>query len=192
MAKFTIQDTFSILRTAAQGYRDKLSFREFRLVYDNGNHGIDTKDIVFKPEHFKHLTGIKTKMDAGWFYEACLNHRLSPDDIVFDKKGNTQRKLEVIRRVPSLLYSPCWIGESSNNDVYIHAWFYVGDTKCVISLGFREKAGKVFPVTLKKESVRLNVKKVLKVRAVAVRSFRGDEEWQIAYCEKEFSPDEWL
>lgn len=127
------------------------------------------------------------------FYAACIDRRLFENAISIDSFGNAQRKMAVIQRLPELLYNPCWIGESSNNDLRINAEFYIGDTKCVISLGFRTgRRGEKIPVTLKKESVRLNVKKTLGVRAVAVKPFQSDNEWKIAYCDKDFLLDKWL
>lgn len=194
MAKFTKQQTRSILHDAAVSYQEKLSWRMFRLIYENRVlHLMEVADVIFLPEHFKHLTGIKTKMSAGWFYDACRKKRLSDRDIIFDRQGNTQRKLEVIRAMPEVFYHPCWIGASLNNDIYINADYYVGDTRCVLSVGFRGTVDGDVPITLKKQSIREVVTKEYKVFAIAAKSLRDEKAaWELTYCEKGFSPEKWI
>lgn len=166
----------------------------FRLVYKKPhNASMDVAEVVFEPENFKHLTGIKTNMSAGWFYEACLKRRISPKDIAFDGRGNTQRKLEVIRMMPEVFYHPCWIGDSLNNDICIHADYYVGDTKCVLSVGFRNMEEHGIPITLKKQSIREVVTKECKVFAIATKFLtNNDNTWTLTYCDRDFSSEKWI
>ena len=60
-----------------QAIREKLSQRMFRLIYKSALHQcIETADVVFQPENFKHLTGIQTDIRPWRFYDACLKRRL--------------------------------------------------------------------------------------------------------------------
>lgn len=194
MAKFTKQEAISIVHLAAISYQEKLSDRIFRLIYENIlQHRMDTVDVMFLPKNFKHLTGLQTKLKPRLFFNACLGQRLSVRDISFDSRGNTQRKLEVIRAMPDVFYHPCWIGASLNNDLYINADYYVGDTRCVLSVGFRGTKDGDVPITLKKQSIREVVKKECKVYVIAAKSLQAEQEtWKMTYCEHDFSPEKWL
>ena len=194
MAKFTKQEAISIVHLAAISYQEKLSNRMFRLIYENVlQHRMDTVDIMFLPKNFKHLTGLQTKLKPQLFFNACLGQRLSVRDISFDSRGNTQRKLEVIRMMPDVFYHPCWIGDSLNNDIYINADYYVGDTRCVLSVGFRNMEERGVPITLKKQSIREVVKKECKVYAIAAKSMPVTQgSWELTFCEQGFAPEEWL
>ena len=194
MAKLTKQKAISILFLAAPKYREKLANRMFRLVYDDRfTHSVKVTDVVFRPEHFKHLTGIKTDITAWRFYDACIKRRLSPKDISIDNMGKAQRKLEVIGGMTNLFYRPCWIGTSLNNDIYIHADYYVGDTQCVLSVGFRGTKDGDVPITLKKQSIREVVTKECKVYATAAKSLLDKHDaWALTYCAQDFSPEPWF
>lgn len=194
MAKITRQKAISILFLVAPEYQEKLADRMFRLIYDDrSSHSIKVTDVVFRPEHFKHLTGIQTNIKSWRFYDACIKQRLSPKDISIDDKGKAQRKLEVIGGMVNLFYRPCWIGVSLNNDIYIHADYYVGDTQCVLSVGFRGTKDGDVPVTLKKQSIREVVTKECKVYAIASKSLLDkNSAWQLTYCARDFDPAPWI
>lgn len=98
--------------------------------------------IEFRGNHFLHLTGVKTKLSAGRFYEKCLNHKLSGDDFELDKKGKAQQKLMVLPFLHELLYHNCMIGTFINSGICIRADYFVGNTKAVLSVGFRYGNGR--------------------------------------------------
>ncbi len=194
MAKYTKDAAISILHRAAVKYHELLSQKQFLLIYnDKLTNTIKTSIVAFKPVNFKHLTGIQSDMRPAQFYKACRKQRLSTKDFDFDKLGHAQRKLEVLPLMPDLFFDRCWIGASINNDIYINADYYVGDTRCVLSLGLRYGSTTDVPVTLKKQSIREVVTKECKVLAIASKPMDDKSApWQITYCEKDFIPDEWL
>lgn len=194
MAKYTKEDAKGIIFAGAAKYKEKLSDRQFLLIYqDSATKCIKSTLITFKATNFKHLTGVVTELSATRFFRICLDKRLSTKQFEFDKHGNAQRKLDVLRLMPDIFYGRCWIGESINNDIYINADYYVGDTRCVLSVGIRKtKAGDV-PVTLKKQSIREVVKKETKVFAIASKPLDGIKtEWILTYCEKNFDATSYL
>ena len=76
--------------------------------------------------------------DIGYeFSEKCINHKLSPGDFEFDKGGKTQQKMLVLPFLHELLYHNCMIGNFINSGIYIKADYFVGNTKAVLSVGFR-------------------------------------------------------
>ena len=88
--------------------------------------------------NFKHLTGVKSRLSAQQFYDACLSGKLSERDFELDRKGKAQQKLAVLPYLSELLYHNCMVGSFINNGVVIRADYFVGDTRAVISVGFRD------------------------------------------------------
>lgn len=194
MAKYTKEAAKGILFAGVAKYKEKLSDRQFLLIYNNTvSKDINSTVVMFKSTNFKHLTGVVTELGAARFFRICLDKRLSTKQFEFDKLGNVQRKLKVLLLMPDIFYGRCWIGESINNDIYINADYYIGDTRCVLSVGIRKTQAGDVPVTLKNQSIREVVKKERKVLAIASRPIDDKSApWQITYCEKDFDPNEWL
>ena len=194
MAKYTKEAAKGILFAGAAKYKEKLSDRQFLLIYkDTVSKDVKSAVVTFKSTNFKHLTGVMTELSATRFFRICLDKRLSIKQFEFDKLGNVQRKLKVLLLMPDIFYSRCWIGESINNDIYINADYYIGDTRCVLSVGIRKTQAGDVPVTLKNQSIREVVKKERKVLAIASKPIDDKSApWQITYCEKDFDPNEWL
>ena len=183
--RYTAQQAIDILVAAAQGYKEKLAGRIFFIIYKNlatGN--IEYKKIKFTQNNFQHLTGIKYAdyVSPRDFYKMCLNKMLSPHKIRFNPNGFTNMKLSVLNYLPELLYNKFWIGESINNDIHINADYFAGDTRCVVSLGFR-RAKEDYPVTLKRQSIREVVKKENPVCAVLVRKIVDKDNWGLCYID---------
>ena len=190
--KYTAQQAIDILTSTASLYQQKLSGRRFIIVYQNSaSKCIDYKRLKFTQNNFQHLTGIRyaEKVSPKDFYKMCLNRMLSPDKIRFNPNGFTHMKLSVLPYLPELLYHKFWIGESINNDIYINADYYAGDTKCILSVGFRY-ASEDYPVSLKRQSIRQVVKKEQKIYAVFSQKIEEPEMWECVYKDESFSLDQ--
>lgn len=151
--KMDKKEAVDIITRAALNYKAYLQGKQFLIVYQEKSE-IKTVQIEFYDIHFKHLTGVDTKLSAKSFYERCISHRLSVKDFNIDKSGKTQQKLEVLPYLHELLYNNCMIGSFINSGICIRADYFVGNTKAVLSVGFRAGKRIDFPVTLYKEDVR--------------------------------------
>ncbi len=189
--RYTAQQAINILVVAAQGYKEKLAGRIFVIIYkDLASGTIEHKKIKFTQNNFQHLTGIKYAdyVSPRDFYKMCLNKMLSPHKILFNPNGFTNMKLSVLNYLPELLYNKFWIGESINNDIHINADYYAGDTRCVVSLGFR-RAKEDYPVTLKRQSIREVVKKENPVCVVLVREIIDKNSWGVCYINQKLGKE---
>ncbi len=189
--RYTAQQAINILVAAAQGYKEKLAGRIFIIIYKDLVSGtIEHKKIKFTQNNFQHLTGIKYAdyVSPRDFYKMCLNKMLSPHKIRFNPNGFTNMKLSVLNYLPELLYNKFWIGESINNDIHINADYFAGDTRCVVSLGFR-RAKEDYPVTLKRQSIREVVKKENPVCVVLVKDIADNDDWHIVFFDHKFTRD---
>lgn len=168
--KYDKQKALKIIVDAAQNYEKYLNNQHFLVIYQKGNEK-NFVQIGFRNMHFLHLTGVKAKLSAQRFYEACLNKKLSVRDFEMDKTGKVQQKLMVLPFLHELLYHNCMIGEFINSGVMIRSDYFVGDTKAVLSVGFRYGKTVDMPVTLYNENVKKLIKPVCKVLAIFKKSY---------------------
>ena len=183
MKRYTPQEAVRILTNAAKAYQENLVGRTFIVIYHDANTNTTTyRRLKFNPSNFQHLTGIRyaDNISPKVFYAMCLNHRLSPTKLKFDPNGFTHMKLSVLPYLPELLYHKFWIGDSINNDIYINADYYIGDTKCVLSIGFRE-ARESSPISLKRQSIREVVRRTNRVYGVLACKVSSGDEWACVY-----------
>lgn len=150
---------------AAKEYEEKLNDKHFLIVYREGKN-TKTVSVGFRDMNFLHMTGVKTRLSAQQFYAACLESKLSEQDFEIDDKGKVQRKLMVLPYLAELLYHHCMIGNFINSGIYIRADYFVGNTRAVLSVGFRTGKKTDFPVTLYNEDVRKLSQPTNKVLAI--------------------------
>ncbi len=179
----THDKAIEIIIRAARNYRAYLQDKNFLIVYQE-KQKVKTAQVEFRDNHFLHLTGVKTKLSAQRFYEKCLSGKLSPTEIELDKSGKTRQKLMVLPFLHELLYNNCMIGAFINSGIYIRADYFVGNTKAVLSVGFRYGKKADFPVTLYKEDVRKLSQPTNKVLAVFVRDYHQQIYKKCTYLSK--------
>lgn len=178
-----IKTTIKIVTEAAKEYEERLNDRHFMVVYQEGT---ETKTVQFgfRDMNFLHLTGIETTLKAKQFYRACLDHKLAERDIINFKKGKTQQKLAVLPHLADVLYNNCMIGYSINNGIYLQADYFVGNTKAVLSIGFRFGKTVDYPVTLYNGDVRRMISPVCKVLAILSKAYNEEKYNECTYLSK--------
>lgn len=134
--------------------------------------------------NFLHMTGVNTRLSAQQFYAACLESKLSENDFEIDNKGKVQQKLIVLPYLAELLYHHCMIGNFINSGVYIRADYFVGDTKAVLSVGFKNGTNIDFPVTLYNEDVRKLSQPTNKVLAIYTKYYNEQSYNTCTYLAK--------
>lgn len=147
------KQAIKIITDAAKKYDELLNKKHFLIIYQT-KRNIEYVKIDFRSQYFLHLTGVETSLSAKVFYSACLNNRLSEQNIKLQTHGHTQRKLFVLPYLHELLFNHCMIGNSLNNGVRINANYFVGNTKTVLSLGFRNVDDIDIPVSLYCENIK--------------------------------------
>ena len=159
-----------IIVQSAKNYKEYLQDKVFLILYTE-NGVSKAVEVEFRDSHFLHLTGVYTKLSAKRFYEKCINQKLSINDFELEKGGKTQQKLMVLPFLHELLYNNCMIGNFINSGIYIRADYFVGNTKAILSVGFRYGKNVDFPVTLYKEDVRKLSRPTNKVLAIFKRDY---------------------
>lgn len=181
--KYDKKKAIDIIVKAATNYRKTLQDKTFLLIYQESGK-TKTVQVEFRENHFLHLTGVQTSLSAKRFYEKCVSHRLSPVDIELDKNGKAQQKLMVLPFLHELLYHNCMIGEFIDSGICIKADYFVGNTKAILSLGFRFGKKADFPVTLYKEDVRKLSQPTNKVLAIFVKDHKKHSYTECTYLSK--------
>lgn len=171
MAKYDKKVALKIRVEAAKNYEEKLNDKHFLIVYREEN-DIKTVSVGFRDMNFLHMTGVKTRLSAQQFYAACLESKLSEHDFEIDNKGKVQQKLMVLPYLAELLYHHCMIGDFINSGICIRADYFVGDTRAVLSVGFRTGKKTDFPVTLYNEDVRKLSQPTNKVLAIFSKHYK--------------------
>ena len=164
------KEALKILTDAVKNYDIKLKDKHFLIVYQEGGQ-IKTACVGFRDMNFLHLTGVKTNLSAQVFYSAAISGKLSERDFSLDTKGKAQQKLAVLPYLHGLFYHNCMIGNFINSGIYIKADYFVGDTKAVLSVGFRYGKKIDMPVTLYNENVKTLSRPVYKVLAIFVKEY---------------------
>lgn len=180
MKNYDAKMALPIILKAAKAYDNKLNDKHFLIVYQKQNK-MKTCCVGFRDMNFLHLTGVKTKMSAQLFYSACLSGKLSLTDIDVDTKGKAQQKLAVLPYLPELLYHNCMVGDFINSGIAIRADYFVGDTKAIISVGFRRGKSVDIPVTVYNENVKTLTKPTCKVLAVFSKYYNIEKYDECTY-----------
>lgn len=181
--KYDKKKAVDIIVKAAANYKKSLQDKEFLVIYQEKD-TIKTVQVGFRDSHFLHLTGVKTSLSARQFYKRCLSHKLSLADIELDKNGKTQQKLMVLPFLHELLYHNCMIGEFIDSGICIKADYFIGNTKAILSVGFRYGKNVDFPVSLYKEDVRRLSQPTNKVLGIFVREHRQQCYSECTYLSK--------
>lgn len=183
MAKYDKKSALQIIVNAANEYDVKLNNKHFLVVYQEGGR-TETVCVGFRDMNFLHMTGVKAKLSAQQFYSACLDGKLSENDFEIDNKGKVQQKLVVLPYLSELLYNNCMIGNFINSGICIRADYFVGNTKAVLSVGFRAGKSVDFPVTLYNEDVRKLSQPTNKVLAIFVKDYQQQSYRECTYLSK--------
>ena len=185
LMKINKKEAIRIITEAAKKYEEHLNNNTFLVIYDQS--GVqEYVEIGFRDMFFLNLTGVGTKLSAQRFYEACIDNKLSEEDITIDNKGKVEQKLCVLPYLHDLLYNNCMIGDFINSGIMIRADYFVGDTRFVLSLGIKKNRKTDIPVSLYKEDVRKLISPKNKVLLIMKKRFDDAVYSEVTYISKKF------
>ena len=107
--------------------------------------------------------------------------------ITIDAKGKIQQKLTVLPYLSEVLYHSCMIGDFINSGIVISADYFLGDTKSVISVGFRSKKSADIPVTLYREDIKKLSHPTCKVLAIFCKEYNVEQYNMCTYLSKGYA-----
>ena len=90
----------------------------------------------------------------------------------------------VLPYLSELLYNNCMIGKFINSGICIKADYFVGNTKAVLSVGFRMGKRVDFPVSLYNEDVRRLSQPTNRVLAIYAKDYKQESFMECTYLSK--------
>lgn len=137
-------------------------------------------EVAFHRYNFLHLTGAKTNhfnvSSAVYFYEKCLNHRLTESDFYFAKDGSTEQKLSILERMMNIKQNATMIGNFTDHGVKLFTEKAVGNICGCIGFVNDRNTNLNVPNTLLKKDIRDVVAYPLqKVYAVISKGYKEEK-----------------
>lgn len=164
--------------SAADLYAENLLNRNVLLLGSHDNM-IETFELRFLAENFKHLTGVRTvsrDVSPKQFWRMCRGHNLSERDLAPDYEGWAGLKLKVAPYVFDSGLSAREFGRANGARLRVDADVYSGDHR--VSLGFSlDEGGYCYPKSLLMSSVRSEVKRDDLFRVIGVFSKPVKSRW---------------
>jgi len=167
MRKFRSKvEVLRIVLDCAALFEKNLSHKHILFV-TNSNDNAAGFESLFMPHNFKHLTGAGRKdIDSVVFYNRAIEKRLGVEDIVIDKRGFTDLKLDVLPKLMSIHNTARMVGDFDGLSEKIVADKFAGTT--VSAMGFELSDNIYIPKTALKESVSNVTKKASRSRVIAI------------------------
>jgi hypothetical protein len=141
-------------------------------------------ETFFKASSFLRLTGVKTGMKSGLFFDAVLNNRLSPDEISFDHSSTAGIRLDALSRLMSIHTTARMIGDYGNSRPLLITNKYAGTVTS--AMGFINVKGIYLPnIVLRKEIRDIKTQAMRrKIAAIFVKPWRDNEYKSLTYIAK--------
>ena len=185
MSRNKITD-LNIIKQSAKLYEKNLLNKNILFIYLKNNN-IQYYEVTFLEEHFKHLTGVQSNLNAYQFFYKAKNNRLKIND--FDYKNNTTiLKIDNLIKSMSLSSYAKMIGEFRHNRVYLSLEKIAGNNNLII--GFDEGKTINYPKTLLRGDIRDYVKeKPCRVIGILRKNTNEKKYKEINYIAKNITID---
>lgn len=178
----------NIIKQAAKLYEKNLLNKNIIFVYIKNNK-IEFYEVTFLKEHFKHLTGTKSRLNAYEFFYRATNNRLRLDDFEY-KNNTTALKMDNLIKSMGLNQYTKMIGEYKQNKCYVSIQKISGNNNLMI--GFDEGENINYPRTLLKGDIRDYSQKAYRVIAIMSKNIKENTYKEINYIAKNITIDRLL
>jgi hypothetical protein len=147
-------------------------------------------EALFKASSFLRLTGVKTDMKSGIFFDAVLNNRLSPDEITFDHSSTAGIRLDALTKLMSIHATARMIGDCGDSRPLLITDKYAGTVTS--AMGFINVKGIYLPNTVLRKEIR-DIKTQAtrrKIAAIFIKTWRDAEYKTLTYIAKGLAVDD--
>ncbi len=171
------------IKQAAKLYEKKLLNKNIVFIYLKDNK-LEFYETTFLKEHFKHLTGIKSRLNSYEFFYRATNNRLRLEDFEY-KDNTTALKLDNLTKSMILNQYAKMIGEFKQNKRYLSIEKISGNNNLMIGFDEGEKIN--YPKTLLKGDIRDYTPKAYRVVAIFCKNVKEELYKEINYLAKNFT-----
>lgn len=179
----------NIIKQAAKIYEENLLNRNVLFIYLKDNK-IEFYEVTFLEEHFKHLTGVKTDLNAYKFWYKAKNNRLNEEDFEY-KDSTTVLKLDNLIKSMLLNSYAKMIGDFKQNKVYLSVGKIAGNNNLIIGFDEGEKIN--YPKTLLNGDIRdYTNKKPYRIVGIMTKKISDKVYKEITYIAKNIKPTRFI
>ncbi len=156
--KFNNEIAISIASNSAKDYESLLANNKFLLICrNNKSNNVDCFEIHFPRYAYQHLTGLAITENSNIksavvFYYACLNRKLSPEDINLKKSPFAELKLTVLPQLINFIKYSKMSVVYNNGRPLLKCDKVVGTTN--FSLALKKEQSFFIPISCLNEDVR--------------------------------------
>lgn len=145
MNTFTKEEARRIVLGCAKDYNANLLNKKFIIIYKNhANKCFEFIELLFLKRNFQHLTGLELVDEnnniqnhrSEYFYEKCINQKLSADDFQFKKDGTTNLKLQALPKLIKIHRVTKIAGEYNHNRPYLVVDKVVGGVNFCLGINY--------------------------------------------------------
>lgn len=180
----TKSKALSIVYSAAEAYKENLMNRTLLLICTDKHKNIFDMEVTFDKSNFKHLTGLKTDIDALRFFDLCINKRLSENDFEFAEDGTTPLKMNVLPRIVTKNLSANMLGDYNAYNPKLFTEKLAGNVSACIGFVKTGNHGRYVPNTVLEGDIRDRVDKFYRI-ILTYRKKRDEKEYnEIVYSAK--------
>ena len=140
----------NIIKQSALLYEKNLVNKNVLFIYLKNNK-VEYYEVTFLEEHFKHLTGVKTNLNAYEFFYRATNNRLRLNDFEY-KDSTTALKIDNLIKAMTFKSYSKMIGDFKQNKVFVSVKKIAGNNNLI--MGFDEGEKINYPKTLLKGDIR--------------------------------------
>lgn len=161
-------------------YGSPSEFKKQMQIRESYNLPLKCYQVAFHRYNFLHLTGAKTNhfsvSSAIYFYEKCLNNRLTENDFYFAKDSSAYQKLSILERMMNIKQNATMIGDFTDHGVRLFTEKAVGNIcGCIGFVNDRNTRLNVPNTLLKKDIRDVVASPVQKVYAVISKDYKEEQ-----------------
>ena len=182
------KDDLNIIKQAAKLYKKNLLDKNILFIYTKENR-IQFYEVTFLKEHFKHLTGTKSRLNAYEFFYRASNNRLRLDDFEY-KDNTTGLKINNLIKSMNINQYAKMLGEYKQNKCYLSIQKISGNNNLMI--GFDEGENINYPKTLLKGDIRDYTQNVYRVIGIRTKDKKEKTYKTISYIARNITIDKFL
>jgi len=161
MNTYTKEEARHVVLNCAKDYDKNLLNKKFLIIYKNQmNNCFEFIELFFLKRNFQHLTGLELVNEnhiiqtnkSEYFYEKCINQKLSTDDFQFKKDGTTNLKLQALPALLKIQRVTKIAGEYNHSRPYLVVDKVVGGINFCLGINYAEDC--FVPVSALMENIK--------------------------------------
>ena len=147
----TKEEAIDIISQCALEYRRNLSNNCILFVAATGN-SYTCFEALFMPQNYKHLTGVRSKLNGSDFFSLAVRNRISLNDITLTNDGVTDLKLDILPQLMNIHLTARMIGDYDQSRSLLITDKIAGTVTA--AMGFTRTNDMYLPNTALKKDVR--------------------------------------